>query len=357
MHPPASTALRRRLALAGGAAAALGVMRPGAALANEVTGAGSSFAYPIITRWGHRFTNIEGEGGGNTNVDGGMDYEPSGSGAAVARLRQRAGVDFGATDVSMPPEELERLGLVQFPFVSGGISIIVSLRGVGTGQLRLTGPLLARIFMAEITDWSHPDIAALNPGLAIPAGPITVVHRADGSGTTWNTAAYLGSVSPAWREAMGMDWVLRWRAGVGVRGNRQVVERVAATPGAIGYAETGLAERARLAAVLVQNPGGQFVAPAPRNLAEALATVNWDATRQFHSPYQPPQGAGAYPLTATVYALMLRRPASRGRFTRTLTFFRRGLSEGAEDAAALGYVPLPDAAVRQVFAHWQSAWR
>jgi len=300
--------------------------------------------------------NIEGEGGGNTNVDGGLDYEPSGSGAAVARLRQRDGVDFGATDVALAPAELETLGLVQFPIVSGGISVVVSLRGVGPAQMRLDAAVLARILMGAITDWSHPDVAALNPGLAIPAGPITVIHRADGSGTTWNLAAYLAEASPEWRARMGTDWTLRWPAGQGVRGSDGVLRRVSATPGAIGYAESGQVARASLSAVLLPAASGRYVAPTPASISEALATARWDAARQFHTPYAPPQGADAYPLTATVFVVMRRRFASRSRHNRTLAFFEAALTQGGADAAALGYVPLPEAVARQVIAHMRGAW-
>jgi phosphate transport system substrate-binding protein len=350
--PAGSPRIGRRALLVGAGATLL----PRPALANEVTGAGSTFVQPILMRWGQRFTNISGEGGGNTNVDGGLDYEPSGSGAAVARLLTRGGVDFGATDVSLALEELDRLGLVQFPIVSGGISVVANLRGIATGAPRLNPAVLARILTGGITDWSDPDIAALNPRMSLRPAPIHVSYRSDGSGTTWNLAAYLAQGSPDWRVRMGTGWTLRWLAGTGHRGSAALLRHVAATPGSIGYAETGQAERSGLTAVLLPGSDGRPLAPTPAAISEALASLGWDAARQFHQDNHPPQAPGAYPLTATVFVVMRRRPNSRAGHNRTLGLFQAALTEGGPDATALGYVPLPGSLTRLVFAHWRAAW-
>jgi phosphate transport system substrate-binding protein len=329
---------------------------PGGAFAQSFTGAGSTFAHPIIARWGQVHSSLQGEGGGAVSVDGGLDYEPVGSLGGVLRVLS-GGVEFGATDAPLNPAELARHELIQFPIVSGGIAVIVGRGGMPAGQLRLSGPVLARIFLGELRSWSHPAIRELNPDLLLPDAPIAVVHREDGSGTTWNFAAFLGRSSADWMQQVGIDQQLRWPVGTGARSSRELAERVAATPGAIGFVEAGLAARMGLPVVLIQNRAGSFVPPAAANLAEALATMRWDPARHFHAPQSEPEGAGAYPITATVFAVMQRRPASRVRARRAQDFFRMALAERAGDAAALGYVPLPDAAVQQVLAYWRNPAR
>jgi phosphate transport system substrate-binding protein len=299
----------------------MAVMALPQAAAQGFAGAGSTFAHPVIARWGQLYSSLQGEGGGAVSVDGGLDYEPVGSLGGVLRVIS-GGVEFGATDVPLNPAELARHALIQFPIVSGGIAVIHH-RGVAAGgQLRLTGPVLARIFLGEIRAWSDPAIRELNPGLPLPEAPIAVMHREDGSGTTWNFAAFLGRSSADWMQQVGVDQQLRWPVGSGARGTRELAERVAATPGAIGFVEAGLALRAGL-------PVAQ----------------------------SEPDGAGAYPITATVFAVMQRRPASRSRARRAQDFFRMALAERAEDAAALGFVPLPGPVVEQVLAYWRNPAR
>lgn len=324
--------------------------------AQGFTGAGSTFAHPVIARWGQVHSSLQGEGGGAVSVDGGLDYEPVGSMGGVLRVIA-GGVEFGATDVPLNPAELVRHALIQFPIVSGGIAVIYNRGGLPAGDLRLTGPVLARIFLGEIRSWAHPAIRELNPGLALPDRPIAVIHREDGSGTTWNFAAFLGRSSADWMQQVGVDQQLRWPVGTGARGNRELADRVAATPGAIGFVEAGLALRAALPVALIGNRAGGFVAPDAANIAQALATTRWDPERHFHAAQSEPEGAGAYPITATVFAVMQRRPAFRSRARRAEEFFRMALTGRAEDAAALGFVPLPEAVVQQVVAYWRNPAR
>jgi phosphate transport system substrate-binding protein len=263
-------------------------------------------------------------------------------------------VDFAATDVSLAPEELERQGLAQFPFVSGGIAVVTNVAGVATGTLRLSGDVLARIYLGRIQRWSDPALAALNPGVTLPNAPINVLRRGDGSGTTQNLTAFLAASNAEWRERFGVQAAPAWLVGVGARGNRALAEAVRATTNSIGYVEASEAARLRLSVALLQNAAGRFVGPAPANLRAALAGTRFDPASHFHLALAAPQGEEAYPLTATIYALVPRQPRSTGRVRRALEFFRLALREGAADATALGFVPLPAPVVAQVEAYWHA---
>lgn len=329
-------------------------LAPRPAQADGFAGAGSTFAHPILAKWGREFTGQEGEGGAVVAPDGGMDYEPIGSLGGMMRVVQRE-VDFGATDVPFTPEDLAKRGLDQFPFVTGGVAVVVNVKGVASGALRLSGPALARMYLGEITRWNAAELIALNPGLALPDAPIIVVRRSDGSGTTYHFAAYLAAASEDWRKRVGVDTLLVWPTGTPAKGNAELAERVKSTDNAIGYVEASQAARLRLAVALIGNKAGNFVAPSPASLQAAAATASWDASRHFHSAIVEPTDAGAYPITATVFALMPRPLGATARSRRTLAFFNMALTERAADAAQLGYVPLPDALVSQVVAYWRTA--
>lgn len=330
------------------------LLTPVLAQAQGFTGAGSTFAHPILARWGQVFSTLEGEGGGAFAADGGFDYEPVGSLAGVLRVIQGA-VEFGATDVPLTPEELGRQSLIQFPIVTGGIAVVANLRGVPTETLRLSGAVLARIYLGSITRWSDPAIRALNPDVNLPDAAIAIIRREDGSGTTYNFAAYLASASPDWRQQVGVDTQLRWPTGVGARSNQALAELVQATENALGYVDASQVARLGLRVVLVENRAGRFVAPNAQSLQAALATTAWDPARHFHQPLAAPEGADAYPIPATVFAVMQRRPASRSRARVTMAFFRMALTERGADAAALGYVPLPEPVVARVTEYWTAA--
>jgi phosphate transport system substrate-binding protein len=317
------------------------------------SGAGSTFAAPIMAQWGRAFATQQGEGGAVVDGDGALDYEPVGSLGGVVRVLSRS-VEFGLTDVPMQPEEVARNGLVQFPIVMGGVVVAANLPGVATNTLRLSGAVLAGIHLGEVRRWNDPALVALNPDIRLPDAPIAVIHRADGSGTTWHFASYLAGASPAWRDRVGVDTLLAWPVGRGVRGNEGVATAVRDTPHAIGYVELGQAMRLGLSIARLQNAAGRFVAPTAETLQEASATATWDAARHFHDARGAPAGEGAYPIAATVFALMPTRPRSGARARRAIAFFRLALAERAEDAATLGYVPLPQPVVAQVFDYWRA---
>jgi phosphate transport system substrate-binding protein len=295
---------------------------------------------------------MQGEGGSAFAADGGFDYEPVGSTAGIMRVLQGA-VEFGATDVALLPAELNQHRLAQFPITSGGVAVVVNLRGIGSDSLRLSAAVLARIYLGAITRWSDPAIAELNTGLALPEMPITVVQRSDGSGTSWHLARYLAAGSPEWQQRVGVATQPKWPVGVGVRGNNEAADRVQSTENSIGYVEASQAQRRGLSVVLLENRAGRYVAPGVPALRAALADMRWDAAQHFHQPEINTEAAEAYPIIATVFALMPRQPASPRRARQALDFFRVALTERAVDAETLGYVPLPAAVVQQVAEYWR----
>lgn len=344
--------MNRRHLLAAASAAAVPLL-PRPAAAQGFAGAGSTFAAPLLLQWGRSFHRLDGEGGSLADAEGGLDYEPVGSLGGLLRARSGA-VEFGATDVPLPPEEVERHDFAQFPIAMGGVAVATRLPGVAAGALRLSPALVARIYLGEVTRWDDPAIAALNPGLGLPARPILVLRRSDGSGTTWHFAAWLAAASPDWRQRVGVATELAFPVGQAARGNAGLAEALLRSEGGIAYVEAGLAGRLGLAAAAVENAAGRFVRPDAVALATAARGITWDPARHFHAERAVPQGAEAYPLLATVFVLMPRRPRSAGRARRVLAFFRHGFTEGAADTAALGYVPLPPDAVSAVQAYWQA---
>lgn len=242
--------MKRHIALCLAVVAALAGASP--ANAELITGAGSTFAFPILGQWAKAYRVAKTDGADFIPHDIGVDYEPIGSLGGEVRINQR-GIDFGATDRPLPPAELERNGLGQFPIVMGGVVPVVNIDGVTPGQVKLTGALLAEIFLGKITNWSDPGIKAINPELTLPDAKIMVVHRSDGSGTTFNFASYLAKVSTEWRDRIGADTVVKWPTGTGAEGNHGVANLVLRTKNAIGYVEYGQVIRAALAYALVQN--------------------------------------------------------------------------------------------------------
>jgi phosphate transport system substrate-binding protein len=330
-----------------------------------VRGAGSTFAYPVISRWAHTYQRWLALGGDfpffNSGLDDPrvgppLDYEPVGSLGGMLRARDRA-VDFGASDAPMSSDELAKHGLGQFPIVIGGVTAAVNIDGVGSNEIRFTGQVLADIFLGNIREWSHPAIQALNPGLKLPNAPIATVHRSDGSGTTYNLAYFLSQASPEWREKMGTNTLLPWRTGTGARGNEGVAKAVRATKNSIGYVEYAQATQLKLSTALIRNRAGQFVAPDAKTFQAAAASAEWGKTTDFNLMLTNAPGDEAYPITATVFVLMHKQPTSPRRSRAALAFFRWALEKGSKEAAGLGYVPLPPALVGQVVEYWSKSFR
>jgi phosphate transport system substrate-binding protein len=312
------------------------------ARAEEVHGGGSTFAYPIIWKWAQSFRPIAG------HIVG---YEGVGSSRGVTRLKDGV-VDFAASDKPLRPEELQKFGLGQFPLVVGGIVPVVNVEGVAPGRLKLTGPILAEIYMGKIKTWSDPAVKSLNPDLSLPNATIAVVHRLDGSGTTFNWTSFLAKASPAWLQTLGAGSSIEWPLGTGAKGNEGVALAVQQIPNSIGYVEHSFAIQLKLSHARVQNQAGQFLEPDARSLQAAMASTKWDSAKDFYAVIGDSPAADAYPIAATTFALLYKQPKSAARSKAALEFFRWALTDGREDATALGYAPLPDSLVRQIEAYW-----
>ena len=321
-----------------------------AAVQAQVTGAGSTFAHLILAQWSQDYQRSQADKEFQP-IGAALDYEPIGSQGGVLRVRE-AGVDFGATDVPLSSEELARLGLGQFPFVIGGVAAVTSVDGIGPGQLRLTGELLADIYLGKVTIWADPAIKAVNPGLALPEVPIAVIHRSDGSGTTYNFSSFLANHSTQWQAEVGRDLVLKWPTGIGAKGNDGIAEAVRRTPNAIAYVDFAQAQRAGLSYALLRNRDGSFVRPSIESFQASAASADWSGAQDFDLLLTDAPGADAYPLVAATFALMPRQSASPPRSQAALEFFRWSLDNGAAAAAQLGYVALPQALVTQVKDYW-----
>jgi phosphate transport system substrate-binding protein len=325
----------------------------------DITGAGSTFAYPIIAKWAKGYQHFMA-GGGDFPVAGAglddppagpiLDYEPVGSLAGTMRI-QTGAINFGASDRPLPSAELRKLGLAQFPLVIGGAVAVVNLDGVEPGQMRFTGSLLADIFLGKVQNWSDPAIAVLNPGLKLPDAKIVVVHRSDGSGTTFNFANYLSKVSSEWREKVGFDLIVPWPTGIGAKGNKGVAETVAKTANSIGYVEYVQAIRSGLSFASIQNQAGTFVKPESSSFQAAAASANWRPDEDFNLMLTDAPGEDAYPIVATVFVLM-RKEAPAARTRHVLNFLKWSFDQGARNATGLGYVPLPQALVAQIREYW-----
>jgi phosphate transport system substrate-binding protein len=313
--------------------------------AAEVTGAGASFVYPAMSRWSADYNAATGHR---------VNYQSIGSGGGIAQIKA-ATVDFGSSDAPLAPSELEAAGLAQFPSVIGGIVPVVNLEGVAPGGIRFTGELLADIFLGKVNRWNDPAIAALNPGLSLPATRITVVHRSDGSGTTFNFVNYLSKLSAEWKSRVGEGTSVRWPTGVGGKGNEGVAAYVKQIRGAIGYVELSYALVNNLSHAALRNAEGEFVVADNASITAAAAGADWDGVEHFSLVLTNAPGNGAWPIAATNFILMQRQPKDAARSAAARDFFEWVYANGDEAATRLGYVPLPDPLVTRISAYWDGA--
>lgn len=303
-----------------------------------VTGAGSSFVYPVLSRWASDFKAAGGEE---------INYQSVGSGAGIAQIKAGT-VDFGASDKPLTPDELAAAGLVQFPVVVGGIVPVVNLPGLQAGRLHLTGPVLAGIFAGQVKKWNDPVIAKLNPGMKLPAMDISVVHRSDGSGTTFNFTHYLGQVSSGWASQIGEGTTVNWPAGVGGKGNEGVAGYVKQIPGSIGYVEYAYALQNHIPYALVMNKAGRYVQPQTASFQAAAGTVDWAHAKDFYLLMTNAPGATAWPIAATTWVIMYKQPKNQANSDAAKKFFAWSLDKGQKQALALDYVPLPATLVKRI---------
>ena len=331
---------------------------------DSITGAGSTFAYPILSRWARGYQDfvagrqgfaIAGSGLNDAPSRPALDYEPSGSLAGTMRVKDRA-VDFGASDVPMTSAELEKLHLGQFPIVIGGVVAVVNVDGVQPGAIKFTGTTLADIFLGKVTKWNDPAIAGVNPDIKLPDAAIAVVHRSEGSGTTYNFAQYLTKASPEWQQRMGANTLLDWPVGAAVRGNDGVANAVKDTANSIGYVEYAQAVKSGLSYAQVQNAAGLFISPGASSFQAAAASADWAGAGDFALLLTEAGGTDAYPIAATVFVLMHKETDAPDRTRHAIRFFEWALEQGAADASKLGYVPLPASLVEQIKGYWTASF-
>lgn len=312
------------------------------ASAAEILGSGSTFIYGAMEAWASAHASARG-----TTVL----YHPVGSATGITEIRH-AVVDFAVTEAPLNDAQLLRDGLAQFPLVIGGIVPVVNLDGVAAGQLRLTGAVLAAIYLGQVTSWDDPAIAALNPDLKLPRLKILPVHRSDGSGSSYVWSDYLSRISPEWRVRVGTNTSLSWPAGPGVKHNGGVAETVARIRGAIGYVDHAYATREKLAIALVRNQAGRFVPPGRDSFAAAAAAADWTAQRDFAISLTDTPAADGYPIVTASFVLIRAHGMDPDRDRAARAFFRWVLEQGGDRAAARSYLPLPAQLVRQIEASW-----
>lgn len=315
----------------------------GAAQAADITGAGATFPYPIYSKWAEAYKAKAGVG---------MNYQSIGSGGGIKQITAKT-VDFGASDMPLKTEDLDKAGLAQFPAVIGGVVMIVNLEGVAPGQMKLTGPLVAEIYLGKIATWDDSAIAQLNPGVRLPKDKITVVHRADGSGTTFLFADYLSKVNNEWRDKVGASTAVSWPAGVGGKGNEGVASYVQRIKGAIGYVEFAYAKKNKMSHTQLQNKDGQWVQPDDPTFQAAAVGADWKATPNFYQVLTNQPGKESWPITGASFILMHKAQANGEKGREVLKFFDWALKNGGQLATDLDYVPLPGNLVKLV----QDSWR
>ncbi len=328
-----------------GAPGADGATAPasGSRVTAEISGAGASFIFPLVSKWSADYNAATGNR---------VNYQSIGSGGGIAQIKA-ATVDFGSSDRPLDSAELAADGLGQFPSAIGGVVPVVNLEGMSPGQLRLDGPTLAGIFMGQIANWNDPAIAALNEGTALPDAKISIVHRSEGSGTTFNFTNYLSKVSPDWKAKVGEGTTVQWASGVGGKGNEGVASYVQQIRGSIGYVELAYALQNNMPYASLRNAAGNWVEPSESSFAAAAETADWANAQDFNLVITDAPGENAWPITATNFMLMHKQPRDPARSQATLEFFKWAFEEGQSQASELHYVPLPPALVEQVEAYWQ----
>ena len=315
-----------------------------AAHAADLTGAGATFPYPIYAKWAEAYKKATGTG---------LNYQSIGSGGGIKQIKAKT-VDFGASDMPLPADELSKEGLLQFPAIMGGVVPVVNLEGIAPGQLKLTGAVLADIYLGKIVKWNAPEITALNPGVKLPDTEITVIHRADGSGTSFLWTDYLSKSSPDFKTTVGAGTAVKWPVGVGGKGNEGVAANVQRMKGSIGYVEYAYAKKNKIAHAQLKNRDGQFVQPDDETFKAAAAAAEWNKTPGMAVVLTDQAGKNAWPITGASFILMHRSQADSAKGREVLKFFDWAYKEGGAMASELDYVAMPPAVVKQVADLWKA---
>jgi len=310
--------------------------------APAISGAGATFPYPVYSKWADSYAK-------ETQIK--LNYQAIGSGGGIKQVSDGT-VDFGASDAPLKAEELDKADLVQFPVVMGAVVPVINLPGVKPGELKLTPELLAEIFLGKIKKWDDPKLAQLNQGSKLPGTAITVVHRSDGSGTTWIFTNYLAKVSPDWKKAVGGDKSVSWPVGVGGKGNQGVASYVQRISGAIGYVESAYAIQNHMTQTRLKNRAGSFVDPDEKAVEAAARGADWKSAPRFYVVLIDQPGAEAWPIAGATFVLMHRKQKDAGVARAVLGFFDWGYRQGGPMAQELGYIPMPSSVVDLVKKSW-----
>jgi len=314
------------------------------AQAADISGAGATFPYPIYAKWADAYKKETGVG---------LNYQSIGSGGGIKQIQAKT-VTFGASDKPLAPDEIKKWGLIQFPTVVGGDVPVVNLEGVKPGELVLDGDTLAKIFLGEITKWDDPAIKKLNPNAKLPSSAIAVVHRSDGSGTTFIFTNYLSKVSPTWKEKVGADASVEWPTGIGAKGNEGVANNVVQTKGSIGYVEYAYAKQNKLTYANMINKDGKAVSPDIKSFQAAAANADWANSEDFFVILTEQPGAASWPIAGATFILVYKEPQDAAATGEALKFFDWAYKSGDKMAEDLDYVPMPDAVVDLIHKEWAS---
>ena len=312
------------------------------AQAADISGAGATFPYPIYAKWADAYKK-------ETNI--GLNYQSIGSGGGIKQIKAKT-VTFGATDAPLKGEDLAASGLVQFPMVMGGIVPVINLEGVAPGALTLDGATLAKIFLGEIKTWDDAAIKKLNPSVKLPSDAIAVVHRSDGSGTTFNFTDYLAKASADWKSKVGSATAVEWPTGIGAKGNEGVANNVANTKNSIGYVEYAYAKQNKLTFTKMINKDGKTVAPETKSFQAAAANANWSSTPGYGVILTDQPGADSWPITAATFILIHAQPQDPQTAADALKFFDWAYKKGDKMAEELDYIPMPDSVVKLIHGTW-----
>jgi len=322
------------------AAAAMATLFMGSSFAAEITGAGATFPYPMYAKWAEGYKAATGNS---------LNYQSIGSSGGIRQIKAKT-VTFGATDAPLSGEDLDKDGMVQFPAIIGGTVPVVNLDGFKPGELRVTGVVLAEMYLGKITNWNDPKIAATNPGKKLPDQAITIVHRADGSGTTFNFTDYLTAVSKDWSSTVGKGAAVKWPAAssVGGKGNEGVAANVNRVKGSLGYVEYAYVKKNNMTFMQLQNADGKYVAPDDLTFAAAAAGADWMSVPGMGVSMVNAKGANSWPISTASFILMYKQPTDKAAAAEAIKFFDWAFSNGKKMAEELDYVALPDSLTAQI---------
>jgi phosphate transport system substrate-binding protein len=314
------------------------------AFAADLSGAGSTFVYPVLAKWADAYKKETGIG---------LNYQSIGSGGGIKQIKAKT-VVFGATDAPLSGKDLDESGLAQFPIIMGGIVPVVNLDGIKPGDLTLDGDTLSKIYLGDIKKWDDPAIAKLNPGAKLPSQAIALVHRADASGTTFNFTYYLSEVNAEWKSKVGTNTAVQWPGGIGAKGNEGVANNVAQTKGSIGYVEYAYAKQNKLTFTKMVNKAGKTVTPTSESFQAGAANADWKSQPGYGVILANQPGDASWPITASTWILVHKKPADAAALGEALKFFAWSYSKGQDAAKSLDYIPMPDAVVNDIEKMWSS---